>query len=764
MKAIIFPGQGSQRKGMGAELFDRFADMVNQANSVLGYSLPDLCLRDQENRLNHTQYSQPALFAVNAMTYLAATQNGHPKPEYLAGHSLGEYSALWASGAFDFETGLRLVRKRGELMGRIQNGGMLAVVGLKQAVILDVLKQHSLDGIDVANYNTSTQIVLSGSRQQLEIAKPIFENGGAQLVVMLPVSGAFHSRFMGEVQEELTEYLKDFRFADLKIPVLANVDSQFYSRETLIQRLRDQLTHPVQWTDTIRRLMGLGLRRPDDFKEAGPGGVLTGLVRKILTECEPLAPPERTPKISATNARPGSTFRITAESLGSQSFKEDYGLKYAYVAGAMVKGIASKEMVVRMGRSGLLAYFGTGGMRIEQVRESIAYIQSNLKPGQPYGMNLLCNLVIPREEQELVELYLRSGVQFVEAAAFMQITSSLVRYRLTGAHRDSKGDVVIPNHILAKVSRPEVARAFMQPAPPEIVDQLLKAGHITRDEADLARHIPMAHDICMESDSGGHTDQRVALTALPAMMKLRQEVMAEFRYKKPIRVGAAGGIGTPEAAAAVFIMGADFVVTGSINQSTVEAGTSDAAKDILESMNFQDTAYAPAGDMFEIGARVQVVRKGLFFPARANKLYELYRQYNSLDEIGDDMKQQIQERYCQRSFAEIWDETRDYYLKRLPEEIERAERNPKHRMALIFRWYFVHSMRMAQKGVESQKVNFQIHCGPAMGSFNQWVRGTPLESWRHRHVDEIAVKLMSETAEHLTERYRGMAEYGTTSI
>lgn len=194
-----------------------------------------------------------------------------------------------------------------------------------------------------------------------------------------------------------------------------------------------------------------------------------------------------------------------------------------------------------------------------------------------------------------------------------------------------------PRRTLAKVSRPEVAAAFMQPAPEAIVKALLAAGKITSTDADLGQSIPMADEICVEADSGGHTDQGVAYTLMPAMFVLRDEMMSKYRYDKPIKVGAAGGIGTPHAAA--FIMGADFILTGSVNQCTVEAGTSDAAKDLLQELNVQDTDYAPAGHMFEIGARVQVAKRGLFFPARANKLYELYQRHSSIDEIDPKTRQ-----------------------------------------------------------------------------------------------------------------------------
>lgn len=447
---------------------------------------------------------------------------------------------------------------------------------------------------------------------------------------------------------------------------------------------------------------------------------------------------------------------ITPESLGNAAFKTEYGIRYAYVAGAMYKGIGSKELVVSMGKAGFIAYLGTGGLRLPRIEEDIRFIQAQLNHGEPYGMNLLCNIIKPELEQLTVDLFLKYDIKFVEAAAFMQITPALVHYRLKGIHRGADGKIVIPNRVIAKVSRPEVAELFMSPAPAELIKKLVEQGKLTAEEAKLGLEVPVAHEICLESDSGGHTDQRVALTLIPSVTKLRDDIMAKRQYQQPIYIGAAGGIGTPEAAAAMFIMGVDFILTGSINQCTVEAGTSDAVKELLQDINIQDTTYAPAGDMFELGAKVQVLRKGLLFPARANKLYELYKHYNSLEEIDDKTKNQIQERYFGRSFEEVWNETKAFYEKELPSELEKIERSPKQYMSLIFRWYFVHTTRLAMKGSEKQKTDYQIHCGSAMGAFNQWVKGTSLENWRNRHVDEIAKKLMQETADLLNQRFDAM--------
>jgi len=443
---------------------------------------------------------------------------------------------------------------------------------------------------------------------------------------------------------------------------------------------------------------------------------------------------------------------VSPAALGDPAFLNDYGIKYAYLAGSMYKGIASKEMVLALGRAGLMGYLGAGGMALDEIDRALSVIGSELVSGQSFGANLLCNPERPDLEDQTVELYLNHGVRFIEAAAYRQLTPSLVRCRLRGVTTNLGGEVVTARTLMAKVSRPEVAAAFLRPAPDAILRSLVESGRLSVREAELGSVIPMADDICVEADSGGHTDGGVAFALLPAIEALRDEMMSQYRYGKKVRIGAAGGIGTPQAAAAAFMMGADFILTGSINQCTVEAGTSSEVKDILQAINIQDTAYAPSGDMFELGSKVQVVRKGLFFPARANKLYELYVQHKSLDEIDPEMRKQIQERYFRRTFSEVWEETGAHYERSNPAMLRAAEVNPKQKMALMFKWYFVHSSRLALQGRVEQKVDFQIHCGPALGAFNQWVKGSQLESWRNRRVADIAERLMNSVAELFDRR------------
>lgn len=746
MISWVFPGQGSQKKGMGDVLFDEFPDITQQADIILGYSIKTLCLDDPQQQLNQTLYTQPALYVVNALHYFKKLAQNEKQPDFVAGHSLGEYNALLAAGAFDFATGLRLVQRRAQLMSEAKEGGMAALINLSLDELNALLRDQQIDKIDIANYNSPQQIVISGPKADLQQIAVFCEAREGVRCAILPVSAAFHSRYMRPAQQAFANDVQGMTWQPLKIPVIANVTAQPYSIDTVSTLLAEQITSEVNWVDSIRYLLNQGV---SEFIEVGPGNVLTKLVNKIR-EATPT-----TTSASSSTPSPSSTDptqKITPATLGSASFRQAHGIKYAYVTGAMYKGIASTQLVRKIAQAGLLGYLGAGGLALNKIEAAIQELQRTLSKEQVFGVNFLHNPVNPQQEQDLVDLLFKYNVKRIDAAAFMQITPALARYRLKGLQRGVDGQVIVPNRLMAKISHPEVAKAFLSPAPERVVQKLREAGQISAQEAELARQIPMADDLCVESDSGGHTDMGIMTALLPTIQRQRNATVAEQGYAMPIHVGAAGGIGTPEAAASAFILGADFILTGSINQCTPEAGTSDVVKDMLQSVNVQDTDYAPAGDMFELGAKVQVMRKGVFFPARANKLYELYRNHNALEDIDAKTRQQIQDKYFRRSFDEVYAETKAYYLRTRPEEITKAERNPKHKMALIFKWYFIHSNRLALQGNQTEKVNYQVHCGPAMGAFNQWVKNTELEAWQQRHVDVIAEKLMQETAALLNTR------------
>ncbi|WGF87510.1 PfaD family polyunsaturated fatty acid/polyketide biosynthesis protein [Marinivivus vitaminiproducens] len=461
--------------------------------------------------------------------------------------------------------------------------------------------------------------------------------------------------------------------------------------------------------------------------------------------------------IPCASDRPSST---ASDVLGDVSFLADHGVRHPYVAGAMGKGIASEEWVVRLARAGILSFFGAGGLPVARVASAIRRIRAAVGPNGSFGVNLLHSPVLPAQEDELVDLLLAEQVDRIEASAFVRATPALVRYRVAGLASGPDGSTVIRNRVIAKVSRPEVARQFFAPPDGDIVRALLGSGRITAEQARLAQGVPLADDVCAEADSGGHTDRRVAYTLVPHFRRLRDEIAARTRLRQRVRIGAAGGIGTPEAAAAAFMLGADFILTGSINQCTPEAGISETAKDMLAQADLADVEIAPAGDMFELGAKVQVLKRGSLFAGRANRLYELYRTLPGLDAIPADDRREIEERYFGRTIDAIWQETADFYAGHAASELVEAEANPRKKMAMVFRWYFIHSSRLAIDGRADQRANFQIHCGPAMGAANRWLKGTALEDWRRRHVDVLADRLMQEAAAIFVERLDAVVNRG----
>jgi PfaD family protein len=333
-------------------------------------------------------------------------------------------------------------------------------------------------------------------------------------------------------------------------------------------------------------------------------------------------------------------------------------------------------------------------------------------------------------------------VQLVEASAYMALTLPVVRYRLHGIHRDHQGKVITPNNIIAKASRIEVAERWFSPAPEKFLKQLLEAGDITAEQAELAAFVPMAQDLTVEADSGGHTDNRPAITLIPTIIALRDRLQNQYNYENALRVGAAGGIATPASAAAAFAMGAAYIVTGTINQACIESGSSDLVRQMLADAKQADVAMAPAVDMFEMGVKLQVLKRGTMFAMRGNKLYELYRNYDRIEDIPVKDLGSVEKTIFKAPAKEIWQNTRSFFLERDPEEVEKAERDPKHKMALMFRWYLGLSSRWANAGVPDRQVDYQVWCGPAMGAFNEWVKNTSLDAPDRRTVVNVALNIM----------------------
>lgn len=431
------------------------------------------------------------------------------------------------------------------------------------------------------------------------------------------------------------------------------------------------------------------------------------------------------------------------ENLGDSSFCYDLGIRYPYLGGSMAKGISSVAMAEALGKAGMLGFFGAAGLPLAVVEAAVdRLVASDL----PFGCNLIHSPHEPDLEAALAELYIKKGVRLVEASAFLKLTLPLVRYRVHGIHRGQDGSIVTPNRIIAKVSREELAARFFAPPPPALLKELLSRGDITQEQAELAAHIPMAQDITAEADSGGHTDNRPATTLFPTLLSLAQRSRQEHGYIMPLRVGLGGGISTPASAAAAFTMGAAWIMVGSAHQACVESGASDEVRAMLAETRQADVTMAPAADMFEMGVTVQVLKRGTMFPMRAAKLYELYRAHASLDDIPAIEREKLEKTLFLAPLEAVWQQTRSFFLKRDPRQVERAEREPKHRMALVFRWYLGQAAHWAKDGESSRKIDYQVWCGPAMGAFNEWTAGSFLAAPARRDVVTVAHNILFGTA------------------
>ena len=281
MKTFLFPGQGSQAKGMGGRpLFDRHRDLVDVADRILGYSIAELCLDDPRRELHRTQFTQPAIFVVNALSALDRTEQ-HGRPDFVAGHSLGEFNALLAAGCFDFETGLQLVQRRAELMGQAAEGGMAAVLNTPADAIRAVLDEHGLDQIDIANFNTPKQIVISGARHQIAEAQKHFR--APSQYIPLNTSGAFHSRFMAPARAQFEDFMQRFAFRDPVIPVISNVGAVPYAPGEVAANLARQITGSVRWAESIGFLLDAAAQAGTEmtFIECGHGDVLGKMLPAI---------------------------------------------------------------------------------------------------------------------------------------------------------------------------------------------------------------------------------------------------------------------------------------------------------------------------------------------------------------------------------------------------------------------------------------------------------------------------------------------------
>lgn len=280
MKAVVFPGQGAQRKGMGVELFERYPRLVEQADAVLGYSLHDLCTEGAD-RLIDTRYTQPALFVTGYLGYLDHAHR-HGAPAMLAGHSIGEFVALAVAGALDFIDALRLVDRRARIMAAIRDGAMAAVIGPGRDEVDALIARLGVDGLEIANENSPTQTIVAGLSGEIDAFVERCREAGTR-AVRLRVSGAFHSRHMRPAAAEFAQALRETPFQPPRIPVIANVTARPHDAQ-IADVMAAHLYSPVRWMQSVHAMLDAGVTA---FVEIGPAPVLGPMIDEIRAGWRP---------------------------------------------------------------------------------------------------------------------------------------------------------------------------------------------------------------------------------------------------------------------------------------------------------------------------------------------------------------------------------------------------------------------------------------------------------------------------------------------
>lgn len=723
MIAFLFPGQGAQFVGMGKELFNKFPEIVYKADEILNYSIKELCLKDEKNQLNQTEYTQVALYVVNCLYYLNEVQENKRKPDVIIGNSLGEYNALYAAGCISFEDGLRLVQERGRLMGQSKNGTMAAIIGLESEKIERILDYKKISGrVQISNYNTKMQNVIAGDQRTIDDILPFLLEKGAKKAVKLNVSGAFHSKYMEEAERKFEPYLRKVSFKAPSCVVFSNYTGDVYVKGDIFAPLLHQISNPVRLRKSILNAIKMGVT---EYIELGPRRTMTKMFKEVENEYD----------------------MRKENSLGNSQFKNEYEVDYSYIVSGLRKGITSVEMIKKLRENNILGFIGIDGLKEDEIIEIIEEAKQKI-PNKYIGVHITNDLYNVERTNKIIDYLIAQHISNVEISGFSKPNAALIKYRLKGISIGNDNTLTSINKILVHVNSVKNAEEFMVPIPTEILNELVLEGEISEKIASKIKNIPLCDDICIDNDKNG----------FEMLNYLKEENNSKNNdFLKKVRIGIGGRIGCPLAVAISFFSGADFILTTSINQCTIEARTSNYVKELLQNTTENDFSNAPIDELFEFGTRFSVLKKGSLYHIRALKLYEIYCQYSSFEEIPDEVKRTIFVKYFKTTYEEVFDMS----TKELSdEEKQKIEEQPKEKMVLMFKKMLEKCYNDACIGNIENQANYLVLASSDMSDLNYFLKETEYAFWNKRSAVTIAKMLMDEGERMLQEKAEKIIKKG----
>lgn len=610
MKAVVFPGQGSQRPGMGADIFGRFPELVAEADAILGLSIENLCLNNPDARLDKTEFTQPAIFVVSVLRYRDLSAQA-PAPAFVAGHSLGEYMALAVAEVFDFATGLRIVQRRGLLMGEAYGGGLVAILGVDADRVAHLLSDKGITGVEIANINSPEQVVVGGRKDRLQ---KLLEACDSQSIRAVPlrVSGAFHTSHMAEAAAKFADFLSEFEFAPPKIPVISNVTGRPHEAGGIGQRLMQQMVKPVLWSQCVETMLEAGVT---EFVEIGTPPILMPIIANVRRHVDA----RRSESAPAPAPAPTRAAKeVPSRYLGENGFCRNFNCARPVISGSLGHGISGTRLVQALAKAGVLSFLDTEGWELEAIDDALAELSANPDTRSRFGVSLRADLEAPDADERLVNLLLRNNVRCIEVSGYPEPSGALLRYRAESRQNAAHGDT--HNRVIARVGTVDAASAFLLGALP-----VPKHGKISRHLPEIAQ-APWVDALCIDLQawrSNGGAPWSLFLAALEW-----RDAYSQRANGAPFFVGASGTIWGPESVTAPLAMGADFTSAGSIYLLADEACLDEDTKRALRGGTGR---YEEVPDWHypELGTRSWSFVRDRLLSQAAWKLHELYATSNA---------------------------------------------------------------------------------------------------------------------------------------